>query len=108
MIVGAIVGLSLAMNVSINRDAIDRAPGAFLEPQYTEAQKTAAVRPLMKSATQCIAQRVATDPRYSKLSKLGDVSELIVDSIKPCLPAVRALIETHDDLYGEGSGETFF
>ena len=106
MIVGALVGLSLAVNVSVDRGAIDRMTG--FESHYTEAQKNAAVRPLMKSATECIARKVATDPRYPQLSQIGNVTDLIVDSITPCLPAVRALIDAHDELYGEGSGETFF
>ena len=108
MIVEALVGLSLAVNVSIDRGAIDRMSGLYAGPQYTEAEKTAAVRPLMKSATECIARKVAADPRYPQLSRIGNVTDLIVDSITPCLPAVRALIDTHDEFYGEGSGETFF
>jgi hypothetical protein len=106
MIVGALVGLSLAVNVSVDRGAIDRMTG--FEQHYTEAQKNATVRPLMKSATECIARKVAADPRYPQLSRIGNVTDLIVDSITPCLPAVRALIDAHDELYGEGSGETFF
>lgn len=108
MIVGALVGLSLAVNVSIDRSAIDRATGLYAESNYTQAQKNAAVRPLMKSATECIARKVAADPRYPQLSRIGNVTDLIVDSIPPCLPAVRALIDAHDEFYGEGSGESFF
>jgi hypothetical protein len=108
MIVGALVGLSLAVNVSIDRGAIDRMTDLLAESNYTEAQKNAAVRPLMKSATECIARKVAADPRYPQLSQIGNVTDLIVDSITPCLPAVRALIDAHDEFYGEGSGETFF
>jgi hypothetical protein len=108
MIVGALVGLSLVVNISIDRGAIDRATSLYAEPNYTQAQKSAAVRPLMKSATECIARKVAADPRYPQLSRIGNVTDLIVDSITPCLPAVRALIDAHDEFYGEGSGESFF
>jgi hypothetical protein len=108
MIVEALVGLSLAVNVSIDRGAIDRSTGLYAESNYTQAQKNAAVRPLMKSATECIARKVAADPRYPQLSRIGNVTDLIVDSITPCLPAVRALIDAHDEFYGEGSGESFF
>jgi formate hydrogenlyase subunit 3/multisubunit Na+/H+ antiporter MnhD subunit len=107
MIVGVLVGLSLAVNVSIDRGGIDRMTGDA-GPHYTDMQKNAAVRPLMKSATECIARKVAADPRYPQLSRIGNVTDLIVDSITPCLPAVRALIDAHDEFYGEGSGETFF
>jgi hypothetical protein len=108
MIVGALVGLSLAVNVSVDRGAIDQMTGFGTGLHYTETQRKAAVRPLMKSATECIARKVAADPRYPRLSRIGNVTDLIVDSITPCLPAVRALIDAHDELYGEGSGETFF
>ena len=108
MILGALVGLSLAVNVSIDRSEIDRMAGIHAEPNYTEEQKSAVIHPLMKSATECIAHKVAADPRYPKLSRIGNVTDLIVDSIKPCLPAVRAFISAHDEFYGEGSGETFF
>ena len=108
MIVGALVGLSLAVNVSIDRGAIDRMTGFGAGPHYTETQRKSAVRPLMKSATECIAHKVAADPRYPQLSRIGNVTDLIVESITPCLPAVRALIDAHDEFYGEGSGETFF
>ena len=108
MMVGALVCLSLAVNVSIDRGAIDRGTGLYAESNYTRAQKSAAVRPLMKSATECIARKVAADPRYPQLSRIGNVTDLIVDSITPCLPAVRALIDAHDEFYGEGSGESFF
>jgi hypothetical protein len=108
MIVEALVGLSLVMNVSIDRNTIDRDVGIYAEPHYSEAQKQAVERPLLKSATECIARRVAADPHYPQLSQIGDVTELIVKSITPCLPAVHALIDAHDELYGEGSGETFF
>jgi hypothetical protein len=108
MIIEALVGLSLAVNVSIDRGAIDREVGIYAQPNFTEAQKSAAIQPLLKSTTECIARRVTSDPRYPQLSKIGNVTDLIVDSITPCLPAVRALIETHDEFYGEGSGETFF
>ena len=108
MIVEALVGLSLVVNVSIDRGSIDRTAGLYAQPQYTDVQKSEAVRPFMKSATECIARKVAKDPRYPQLSRIGNVTDLIVASIQPCLPAVRALIDTHDELYGEGSGETYF
>lgn len=108
MMIEGLLGLSLAVNVSIDRGAIDRMVGVYAEPAYTEVQKSAVIEPLMKSATECIARKVAADPRYPKLSRIGNVTDLIVESIKPCLPHVRAFIHAHDDFYGEGSGETYF
>src|SRR5258708_8334097 len=89
MIVGALVGLSLAVNVSVDRGAIDRMTG--FEQHYTEAQKNATVRPLMKSATECIARKVAADPRYPQLSRIGNLTDPIVASIPPRLPALPPL-----------------
>src|SRR5262245_50257491 len=108
MILEALVGASLLVNASIDRGSIDKMAGLYPQPQYTEVQKSEAVRPFMNSATECIARKVAKDPRYPQLSRIGNVTDLIVNSIKPCMPAVRALIDTHDEVYGEGSGETFF
>jgi hypothetical protein len=73
----------------------------------TSQQKNAAVQPLVRSATECIAQAVAGDPRFGKnvRSELGD---LITDSIPACVGSVRAMIDGYDRYYGEGTGEAFF
>jgi hypothetical protein len=69
-------------------------------------QKNAAVQPLVRSATECIARNVAADPRYrAAANALGDV---IVDSMPPCLRPVRAMIEAYDRTFGAGTGEAFF
>jgi hypothetical protein len=31
-----------------------------------------------------------------------------VDSVPSCVDAVRAMIDAHDRVFGEGAGETFF
>jgi hypothetical protein len=71
-------------------------------------QKRAVVRPLVSSANECIAHKVAADPRFATLAHAGDVNDLIVESVPSCLDAVRAMIDAHDRLFGEGAGETFF
>lgn len=71
-------------------------------------QKRAVVRPLVHSATECIARRVSTDPRFVTLAQAGEVNELIVESVPSCVDAVRQMMEAHDRLFGEGTGETFF
>jgi hypothetical protein len=103
MILAPLTGAVLIMSV---------ATGPAVEPkgsvvQMTAQQKNAAVQPLVRSATECIASAVAADPRFSKiiLSELGD---LIVDSIPTCLRPVRAMIDGYDRYFGEGAGQAFF
>jgi hypothetical protein len=88
------------------------ATGPAIEPkasmtQMTAQQKQAAMQPLVRSATECIARTVAGDPRFGKNlpSNLGD---LITDSIPACLRSVRAMIDGYDRYFGEGTGEAFF
>lgn len=60
------------------------------------------------TANECIARTVATDPRYTTVVLAGAVNDLIVESVPSCINAVRALIDAHDRLFGEGAGETYF
>jgi hypothetical protein len=68
-------------------------------------QKNAAMQPLVRSATDCIARAVAADPRSRGQLDLGN---LIVDSMPNCLGPVRAMIDGYDRYFGDGSGEAFF
>ncbi len=109
IIAGALLGLSLVINVFINRASPDAATqDRFQTSHISEQQGNAAVRPLMRAATECIARRVAANPRFVQLSSNGDVGDLIVESITLCLSAVRALIHAHDEFFGDGTGESFF
>lgn len=69
-------------------------------------QKSAAMQPLVRSATECIANSVANDPRSA--AARADLGDLIVDSMPRCVTAVRAMIDAYDRYYGTGSGEAFF
>jgi hypothetical protein len=69
-------------------------------------QKSAAVQPLMRSATECIARIVSSDPRFGQPN--ADLGDLIVDSMPSCAVQVRIMIETYDRYFGEGEGEAFF
>jgi hypothetical protein len=88
------------------------ATGPAIEPQgsvtqLTAQQKNAAMQPLVRSATECIARAVTGDPRFGK--KLpSDLGDLIVDSIPTCVRPVQAMIEGYDRYFGEGAGEAFF
>src|SRR5262245_4997996 len=76
------------------------------EPTLSTPQKNAAVQPLVRSATECIARAVVTDVRF----RSGDValSDLIVESMPACLGPVRAMIDAYDRYFGDGTGEAFF
>jgi hypothetical protein len=84
-------------------------PGAELPAPITPMsaqQKSAAMQPLVRSATECIANSVANDPRSgADRTNLGD---LIVDSMPGCVTPVRAMIDAYDRFYGNGTGEAFF
>src|SRR5262245_63353547 len=71
-------------------------------------QKRDVLRPLVNSANECIARQVSADPRFKTIAHAGEVNELIVESVPSCVDAVRAMIDAHDRVFGEGAGETFF
>jgi hypothetical protein len=103
MLLAPLAGAMLATSVAFG-PAVEP-PGA--DGQMTSQQKNAAVQPLVRSATDCIARAVRADPRYGKMvaSALGD---LIVDSIPTCVRPVRAMIDGYDRYFGEGTGQAFF
>jgi hypothetical protein len=106
MIAGAIFGLALVVTASVE-------PGVSVGPnvsdtQLSSRQKSAVMQPLVRTATDCIVRAVAADPRWKISTAAGDVNDLIVASMSTCLEPVRAMIDTHDRLFGEGSGEAFF
>ena len=103
MLLAPLAGAVLVMSI---------ATGPAVEPpgstrQLTAQQKNAAMQPLVRSATECIARAVAGDSRFGKNlpSALGD---LITDSIPACVRPVRAMIDGYDRYFGEGAGEAFF
>jgi hypothetical protein len=101
MLTAPLAGLSLLLNISVG--PVPSAETGTSEISFR--QKTAAIQPLIRSATECIAKRVLADPRYEAK---GDLGELIVESVPSCVDALRAMIDAHDRYFGDGSGETFF
>ena len=103
MILAPLAGATLLVSV---------ATGPLVEPkgapaQLTLTQKTVALQPLMRSATDCIARTVAGDPRLGTAPS-PDLSDLIVASMPSCVAPVRAMIEAYDRYFGEGTGKSFF
>ena len=106
MPIAALAGLTLIVSVSIQPGALT-GPGEFdpyAMPNLSEPQKGAMLRPLVKSANECLARAVAADPRFGQ----SDFSDLIVDSFASCTEPVQALIGAYDHYYGEGTGMQFF
>ena len=77
-----------------------------LSPNLTTQQKSAAMQPLMHSATECIARAVSANPRFGQRN--GDLGDLIVASMSSCTAHVRTMIEAYDRYFGDGKGEAFF
>jgi len=71
-------------------------------------QKDAAIRPLVKSATECIVRTVTADPRFPLMKGGVGFNDLIVDSVPTCADDLRSMITAYDRLYGAGAGESFF
>jgi len=68
-------------------------------------QRTIAVQAYITRATECVARTVTADPRYAGVGNIGD---LIVDSMPTCAALMRSMIETYDQYFGNGTGEAFF
>jgi hypothetical protein len=105
MMLESLFGLSLVLNVSLETAALPASPAAWM--QMSVRQKDAALLPLIRRATDCIARRVSADPRYSANMRPDAFNDLIVDSISACRRPVQAMISAHDRMYGYGSGEAF-
>jgi methionine aminopeptidase len=86
------------------------ATGPTVEPRHSPnlstEQKSAAMQPLMRSATECIARAVSANPHFGQRN--SDLGDLIVASISGCSAQVRAMIEAYDRYFGDGEGEAFF
>jgi hypothetical protein len=105
MILKSLFGLSLVMIVSLDTQVPPSDPAAWM--QMSVRQKDAALLPLVQRATECIVRQVSADPRYKAELRPDEINDLIVDSITACRRPVRAMINAHDRMYGNGSGEAF-
>jgi hypothetical protein len=106
MIVKSLLGLSLVLNVSLDlQTPMPPSPAAW--SQLSVRQKESALLPLVLRATDCIVRKVSADRRYSSDIRPSDINDLIVDSIAACARPVRAMIDAHNRMYGDGTGEAF-
>jgi hypothetical protein len=104
MFAGALVAVSLVLNASVLPGMLERELQPELPARLTDQQKEAVMVPLIRSTTDCVCRAVAADPRLGATS-FGD---LIVESFTSCVAPVRALIDAHDRMFGQGTGEQFF
>jgi len=105
MILESLVGLSLVATVSFESQPMPTVGHA--SSVMSMQRKGEVLQPLVRSATECILRAVVADPRMH-LADSSDLRDLIVESMPTCADRMRAMIDAHDQLYGEGSGETFF
>jgi hypothetical protein len=108
MMVVALVGLSLITAVSVDSDRLLPDSDLSRAGSLSAQQKSATLRRLIRSATDCVVGTVSADARLQQSVEPDEVNTLIVDSMQSCADAMRAMIDAHDRLYGEGSGEAFF
>ena len=105
MILEPLFGLSLVLSVSLDLQPPPADPSAWVS--MSTRQRDAKLLPLVREATDCIVRNVFADPRYSTDLRPGEINDLIVDSMAGCIKPVRAMIDAHDRMYGNGSGEAF-
>lgn len=103
MILAPLVGLSLLVSVTTG-PATDTGAAAASSTQ----QMSAAMRPFVRSATECVARKIVADPRASEQKDAGDFRDLIVEAVPSCADKMRAMIDAYDRYFGDGSGEIFF
>jgi len=104
MLLASLTGLSLVLTVST---------GPIADPlggnrHMSTHQKSVAMQPLVRGATECIARTVAANPRFREEEQAGKLGDLIVNSMPTCVRPVRAMIDAYDQYFGDGSGEAFF
>jgi hypothetical protein len=103
MILAPLAGVALVVSVAAGPVVMDPLSSVSM----TARQKTAAVEPLIRAATECIARAVRADPRWRN-AKPNDLGDLIVDAMPSCVAPVRAMIDGYDRYFGDGAGETYF
>jgi len=111
MILAALAAASIWTVSSIVPVSVDRSvpwPPPERGTATSGDQKDSALRPLVSSATECIARTVSADPRFPKLKGGAEINNLIVESVPSCVDALRSMIDAYDRLYGDGAGESFF
>ena len=64
--------------------------------------------PLQQAATDCFAETVLANPGATNHARAGRWFQAAGVIGFLCRPEVEKMVETHDRLYGKGTGERFF
>jgi hypothetical protein len=102
MILAPLFGVALVVTVATEPLTAPLGP-VHLSTQ----QKNSAMEPLVRSATDCIVHAVTADPRFETASAAA-IGDMIVNSMPNCVRPVRAMIDSYDRYFGNGTGEAFF
>ena len=106
MILESLFGLSLVLNVSLE-SPVPAPAEHHTWLQMSVPQKDAALTPLVQRATHCIVGKVVSDPNFRPDLRLDQINDLIIDSITACRYVVDAMLDAHDHMFGDGSGDAF-
>lgn len=75
----------------------------------TEGQKRRVHLPYVRAATDCIARSILAAPEATRLARIGQWNDAVFAGPKNyCQSEISALVGTHDQLYGAGTGQPFF
>src|SRR5262245_20717651 len=99
MLLNARVGATMMVTLAATGPAPDRAESAKL----SNAEKAAVVQRVINHATDCVVHQIRASTQSTQ-----DLGEQIVAAMPTCAETMRAMIESFDTTYGEGTGETFF
>lgn len=77
------------------------------EARPTQYKKAAAVQPLVRATTDCVARIVRSryPMRWQNDEQLGAI---VTESILPCKARAEDMMDAFDELFGPDSGEIFF
>src|SRR5262249_8737297 len=84
----ALLSLSLAVNATYEPEDLSPKSSPRALSQMSPQQKFASLRPLVRSATDCVVRTIEADPRFSRSTAPADMNELIVASMAPCADAM--------------------
>ena len=68
----------------------------------------AILAPLEEAATQCFAETVMSNPKATALARAGQYVEAASIIGFLCRPEVAQMMQTHDRLFGKGTGKRYF
>lgn len=94
-LLGALVAL-VAVSPAVARE----------HPKEADAEKLLA--PLQQAATDCFAETVMANPGATNHARAGRWFQAAGVIGFLCRPEVDAMVETHDRLYGRGTGKRYF